>query len=158
MIPICLVVSGRYFHSMKSLNYLYYYSLSEKEMVMVYQSLLFEMSFLFDRFWFSFWLDLILFLKCALILCPDCEHFIQKFRFSGFPLKFGSVDYICRTTLIAGAIYCSITRMSTTVRLSLSMDILIIEYERAEFVFIFCLSMCVLAMSSCVSFLITFEN
>ena len=82
------------------------------------------------------------------ILFPEREHFLQIFKKSGFPLKFGSFEYLCRTTFISWSISCFIVCMSSTVRLSISSVRLLIEGEKVEFVFNLCLSICVLVISS----------
>ena len=76
------------------------------------------------------------------------EYFLQILRNSGFPLEFGSFEYLCRTTLIPYAISCCIVRTSCIVRLSMSIDKLFTDEERAQIGLILCLSMCVLVLSS----------
>ena len=74
--------------------------------------------------------------------------FLQNCNKSGFLLKFGSFEYLWRTTLIPCAISSSIICISSTVRWSISRERLLIDEETVEFVLSLCLSMCVLVMSS----------
>ena len=103
---------------------------------------------LFLKVWFVEWFCVSFIRTCGNAMPWAWTFFKQNFRKSGFPLKFGSFVYMCRTTLTPYAISCSIAWISLTVRWSISKERLLIEEERDEFVFNWCLSMCVLMISS----------
>ena len=64
--------------------------------------------------------------------------FLQNLGKSGFPLNFGSFEYLCRTMLVPWVISYSIVRLLSTVRLSMSNDILFMEAEKMECVCFLC--------------------